>query len=195
MGNEITKNMFVKDKKIAVSGDIVKLFNNTFFDAFNTKLVAGGEEPLYQPANKLIPYHQIIFAHDYFASALHEVSHWLVAGETRRQQVDYGYWYVPDGRDQFQQAEFEKVEVLPQAIEWALAISCGLKFDVSSDNLSGIVINRLAFKKKVYQRALLLLETGFSVRTEQLLVACRSYYNIDVLQPDDFNYQGMYQLV
>ncbi len=36
---------------------------------------------------------------DFFASALHEISHWCVAGKARREQVDFGYWYCPDGRD------------------------------------------------------------------------------------------------
>lgn len=175
--------------------EMVEIFNSTFTQSFNTKLVSGGKEPLYQPANDQNNYNQIIFSHDYFASSLHEISHWLVAGEQRRQQVDYGYWYEPDGRDQAQQAEFEKVEVLPQAIEWALSVSCGLNFDVSSDNLSGIVINRLAFKQKVYQRVLVLLEMGFSKRTDMLLKACRTFYKTESLCPEHFDYQGMYQLV
>ena len=175
--------------------DIITIFNHTFYSSLNTKLVSGNEEPLYQPADEHIDFHQIIFAHGYFSSALHELAHWLVAGEKRRRRVDYGYWYEPDGRTQQQQAEFEKVEILPQAIEWALAVSCGVKFDVSSDNLSGIVINRLAFKKKVHQQVLVLLENGFSARTNQLLTACRTFYQVEELNIEDFDYQGMYQLV
>ena len=174
---------------------IIELFNQTFYQSYNTKLVAGDHEPLYQPANEDHDFHQIIFAHQYFSSALHEIAHWLVAGEERRLKIDYGYWYEPDGRDQLKQAEFEKVEVAPQAIEWVLAVSCGFKFDVSSDNLSGIVINRLAFKKKVYTQVLNLLENGFSDRTEALLKACRDYYQTSELTFEDFEYQGMYQLV
>lgn len=177
------------------SQDICTLFNQTFYKTYNTKLIAGGLEPLYQPASKDCSYHQIIFAHDYFASALHEIAHWLVAGEQRRLQVDYGYWYEPDGRDEAQQAAFEKVEVLPQAIEWTLAVSCGFHFDVSSDNLSGLVINRLAFKKKVYQQVLILLNNGFSARTLMLLDACQKRYQTNTLSVEDFEYQGMYQLV
>ncbi|TEW55975.1 elongation factor P hydroxylase [Psychromonas sp. RZ22] len=177
------------------SQDIIEIFNQTFYVSYNTKLVLGGNEPLYQPAHEHCQYHQIIFAHGYFSSALHEIAHWLVAGEQRRCQLDYGYWYEPDGRDQLRQIEFEKVEVLPQAIEWALSVSCGLEFDVSSDNLSGIVINRLAFKQKVYHQVLTLLETGFSPRTRILLKACQKAYNTPDLCVESFEYQGMYQLV
>jgi len=174
---------------------IVTIFNDTFFASHNTKLVMGEDEPLYLPASEACEYHRIIFAHGYFSSALHEIAHWLVAGEQRRLKVDYGYWYEPDGRNETQQAEFEKVEVLPQAIEWALSVSCGRHFDVSSDNLSGIMINRLAFKQKVYQQVLQLLADGFSLRTQQLLSACQHHYQCPSLSPEDFEYQGMYQLV
>lgn len=177
------------------ANEIIVLFNNTFYSNFNTKLVLGGDEPLYQPITPLCQYHQIIFAHGYFSSALHEIAHWLVAGEQRRLEVDYGYWYEPDGRDLQKQAEFEIVEVNPQAIEWAVAVSCGFKFEVSSDNLSGIVINRLAFKQKVYHQVLRLLENGFSARTQQFLSACQAYYQTPTLTAACFEYQGMYELV
>ena len=174
---------------------IIELFNKTFYLSHKTKLVAGTGEPLYQPANNEQDFHQIIFAHQYFSSALHEIAHWLVAGEKRRLQVDYGYWYEPDGRDEIKQSEFEKVEVYPQAIEWALSASCGFKFDVSSDNLSGIVINRLAFKRKVYLQVISLLETGFSERTNALLTSCRAFYQTAPLTIESFEYQGMYELI
>lgn len=101
--------------------DLVTLFNKTFLSTENTELAGGYNEPLYQPAMPDNPTHRILFTHDYFASALHEVAHWCVAGTTRRQQVDYGYWYEPDGRTQEQQHLFEKVEVRPQAFEWIFA--------------------------------------------------------------------------
>ena len=65
------------------SEDIIDIFNQTFYRTHNTKLVSGDDEPLYLPASEKCNYHQIIFAHGYFASALHEIAHWLVAGETQ----------------------------------------------------------------------------------------------------------------
>ncbi|PKF63659.1 elongation factor P hydroxylase [Psychromonas sp. psych-6C06] len=171
--------------------DLIEIFESTFFTTFNTRLVCGDDEPIYLPANDQYAYHRIIFAHGFYASALHEIAHWLVAGEQRRLLEDYGYWYEPDGRNAAQQAEFEKVEVVPQAIEWAVAMSCGFEFDVSADNLSGIEIDRLSFKHKVHRQLLSYLEHGFAARTEQLIKACSAFYNTKPLCTAMFNYVGM----
>ena len=80
-------------------------------------MIRGDDEPLYLPADKNFTYHQIIFAHGYYASALHEISHWCMAGKQRRLLEDFGYWYMPDGRDVDQQKTFEQVEIKPQAKE------------------------------------------------------------------------------
>ncbi|WP_372882977.1 elongation factor P hydroxylase [Psychromonas sp.] len=175
--------------------DLIDIFNHTFGDKYNTLLIAGGDEPVYLPADSANKQHRIFFAHGFYASALHEIAHWLVAGEQRRLQVDYGYWYEPDGRDAEQQAEFEKVEIRPQAIEWALAASCGFKFEVSADNLSGITINRLAFKHKVHDQVIHFLQNGFSERTMLLINACRKFYQTPVLDRELFDYQGMYERI
>jgi elongation factor P hydroxylase len=171
--------------------DLITLFNNTFVDRFNTVLIAGEDEPVYLPADAQNRQHRIEFAHGFYASALHEIAHWLVAGEQRRLLVDYGYWYEPDGRDAKLQAEFEKVEITPQAIEWALAASCGFKFDVSVDNLGGISIDRLSFKHKVHDRVMTYLQNGLSKRAMLLINACQDFYHTPVLSPELFNYQGL----
>jgi len=117
--------------------DLIVCFNATFTNTENTVLVKGDHEPIYIPAKSSHQHHQIVFAHGYFASALHEISHWCIAGKQRRLLEDYGYWYCPDGRDVKQQTEFEKVEVKPQAIEWAFSCASGKPFAVSTDNLNG----------------------------------------------------------
>lgn len=171
--------------------DLINIFESTFIDLYNTQLVCGDDEPIYLPAEGEHASHRIIFAHGFYASALHEIAHWLVAGEKRRLLEDYGYWYEPDGRSALQQTEFEKVEVVPQAIEWAVAMSCGFKFDVSADNLSGIEIDRLAFKHKVYQQVLTYLENGFSERSNALIKSCREFYKTPPLSKALFNYPDM----
>ncbi|PKH02865.1 elongation factor P hydroxylase [Psychromonas sp. MB-3u-54] len=171
--------------------DLITLFNNTFGDRFNTVLIAGEDEPVYLPADVQNRQHRIEFAHGFYASALHEIAHWLVAGEQRRLLVDYGYWYEPDGRDAKLQAEFEKVEITPQAIEWVLAASCGFKFDVSVDNLGGISIDRLSFKHKVHNRVMGYLKDGLSERAMLLINAFQDFYHTPVLSPELFNYQGL----
>ncbi len=52
--------------------DLIMLFNDCFAD-YNTRLVKGADESVYLPASELCSYHQIIFAHGYFSSALHEI--------------------------------------------------------------------------------------------------------------------------
>ncbi len=118
-----------------VAAVLEQLFEATFFKDWNTRLVGGGEEPLYTPATADNPVHRIIYRADYPASALHEVAHWCIAGNRRRRLPDYGYWYEADGRDPQQQAAFEQVEVRPQALEWLFATAAGLPFRISADNL------------------------------------------------------------
>ena len=91
--------------------DLITLFDTRLGAQYNTRLIKGQDEPLYLPAGKACSYHQIIFAHGYFASALHEISHWCIAGPARRLLEDFGYWYLPDGRNAQQQKSFEQVEI------------------------------------------------------------------------------------
>ncbi|CAM3732942.1 Elongation factor P hydroxylase [Halomonas casei] len=53
--------------------DITALFDGVFGQRYQTRLIRGDDEPLYRPANNETPYHQVIFARGYFASALHEI--------------------------------------------------------------------------------------------------------------------------
>lgn len=156
--------------------DLIHLFEQTFFARFNTRLVKGGDEPIYIPANSQCRYHQIIFAHGFYTSGLHEIAHWCIAGEARRLQEDYGYWYAPDGRDQQQQAVFEAVEVKPQAIEWALSLAAGIHFNVSVDNLNGFQPDRHQFQDKVAEQALRYQLTGFPPRAQQFIDCLRAFY-------------------
>ncbi len=158
--------------------ELIGIFEATFKEKYNTRLVKGNDEPLYAPANETCTYHQIIFAHGYYASALHEISHWCLAGAERRLLEDFGYWYVPDGRDQSQQYAFEQVEIKPQAIEWALCVATGKDFDVSTDNLLGDgETDRFAFKAKVFQQVLAYLESGFPVDAEAFIAVLAKHYH------------------
>lgn len=136
---------------------------------WQTELVAGRGEPVYSPAAVSGQLHRIYFAHGYFNSALHELAHWCVAGERRRRLEDYGYWYCPDGRTAAQQAEFEQVEVKPQALEWWFSQACGRKFRTSLDNLAGEDTDSLPFRDNVRQQALMFAAQGLPVRAEALV--------------------------
>lgn len=171
--------------------DLIVLFEQTFAERFNTRLVKGGDEPIYLPADDQVTYHRIVFAHGYYASALHEISHWCIAGEARRLLEDFGYWYLPDGRDQDQQSQFEQVEVKPQAIEWAFCVAAGKPFTVSVDNLNGdFEPDRFAFQAKVYQQVKQYLDTGFPARAGDFIRALANFYQISYpLSIAQFDYQ------
>lgn len=152
--------------------------------------MAGGEEPLYLPADKDRPYHELFFAHGFFRSALHECSHWLIAGEERRKQVDFGYWYAPDGRTSEQQQAFLQVEVKPQAMEWILSMACAHPFCISLDNLNGDTSDSdtQTFKFAVYQQVKKYCEQGLPERAIQLRNAlCDHYVTSKILKIENFN--------
>lgn len=166
---------------------LITLFDACFSQLFATCLVKGEDEPVYLPANKQSPWHQVIFAHSYFASALHEIAHWCIAGAERRQQVDYGYWYCPDGRDAATQQQFEKVEVKPQALEWLFSVAAGVVFNVSCDNLNGTDSpDRLAFQRKVWNQVMNYLEQGIPARPARFIAALHEYYQTPVLTASQF---------
>jgi len=156
--------------------DIINIFDSTFYSSFNTKLIRGGDEPIYLPASEQCEYHQIIFAHGYYASALHEIAHWCIAGSQRRLLEDFGYWYEPDGRNEQQQQAFEHVEIKPQAIEWALCVAANKRFNVSADNLNGAGSDTKTFKVNVFSQVQAYLAQGFSERVTLLLSAMCDFY-------------------
>lgn len=163
---------------------LIQIFNRLFINPYNTCLGRcedyGHEEPIYLPAGEDSKHHRVLFAHGFFASALHEISHWCIAGEQRRLLVDYGYWYEPDGRSPAKQREFEQVEIKPQAIEWILSKACGLGFNISTDNLEGdalaIAAGRAQFAENVVKQVKIYLLNGLPARAAVLKQALLDYY-------------------
>jgi len=156
----------MKDPILHTPETLVNLFNKQFIPSHNTQLICCEEEPIYRPADSLHPHHRIIFAHGFFASALHEISHWSVAGKKRRLLEDFGYWYEPDGRSAERQAEFEKVEVKPQALEWIFSQSANFTFHFSADNLSGDYGPSEHFKEAVLKQVQTYLTQGLPKRAQ-----------------------------
>lgn len=168
--------------------DLITIFHECFLKKYNTQLVKGEDEPIYLPADENRPHNTLIFAHGFFASALHECSHWLIAGENRRKQVDFGYWYVPDGRTDSQQELFQSVEVKPQAMEWILSMAAGFRFRVSIDNLNGSESDTAAFKLAIYQQVKTYCEQGLSARAAIFRQSlCQFYGSTPILSSDDFD--------
>ena len=167
--------------------ELVEIFDRCFLDEFNTRLIKGDDEPIYLPADDEHPFNRIVFAHGYYASGMHEISHWCIAGHERRKLVDFGYWYCPDGRDAQTQSQFEDVEVKPQALEWLLCVAAGFPFNVSCDNLSGDVEpDRIAFQRRVHGQVMHYLEQGIPERPARLIDALREYYHVPPLTAEQF---------
>jgi len=172
--------------------DLITLFNTCFLEEFNTTLVKGDDEPIYLPATENQPHHCIFFAHGFYASALHECSHWLIAGPSRREMVDFGYWYEPDGRTAIQQELFQSVEVKPQAIEWILSMAAGFPFRVSIDNLNGSQADTDAFKLAIYNQVKTYSEKGLPKRAATFSEAiCRFYGTPIELEIEKFHIENL----
>lgn len=166
--------------------DLIRLFDAEFAARHNTRLVRGGSEPVYLPADAATPFHRIVFAHGYFTSCLHEIAHWCVAGPERRLQVDFGYWYAPDGRSRDQQRVFESVEIKPQALEWIFSVAAGHRFRVSTDNLSGDgPFDPESFKRNVQQEVFRRLREGLPERARQFTDALIRHYRPGLTLSED----------
>ncbi|MCA9619631.1 MAG: elongation factor P hydroxylase [Myxococcales bacterium] len=155
----------------AEQAQLEEVFERCFFASHRTRLVGGGDEPIYLPADEPGGIARVVYRHDYVASALHEVAHWCIAGARRRRLVDYGYWYAPDGRSAEQQAIFERVEVHPQALEWIFADAWGSRFELSADNLQGDARPSPRFARAVQAEKARLLTTGLAPRAARFLAA------------------------
>lgn len=158
---------------------ICEIFAEVFSAAYNTELLGGAEEPLYLPAADGCPA-RIYYRFDYERSALHEVAHWCIAGEQRRHQEDYGYWYAPDGRSAKQQQQFVAVEAKPQAVEWYLSVAAGLKFEVSVDNLEHPTDPK-ALMDAVYVQLRDYVAIGFPARAEQFAQALVAEFGGEII--------------
>lgn len=180
---------------LTVTERIVTVFDECFSSptGLNTRLVGGHAEPYYRPASESgAHWHQVEFTRDYPASALHEVAHWCVAGAERRALPDYGYWYAPDGRSTAQQAEFEVVEVKPQALEWIFARACGLKFRVSADNLDAGLGPSDAFKRNIWLQVLRYCCEGVNPRAHRFARALAgAFAQPDPLLPEHFRLEEL----
>lgn len=155
------------------------LFRTCFADNYQTELLGGATEPLYRPSGVGSDHamHQIFYRDDFFASALHEIAHWCIAGEPRRLQLDFGYWYVPEGRSTADQTRFLSVEVKPQAIELLFSLCADFPFRVSVDNFSENSTQLAeSFYRKVIEQALHYVERGLPARSQIFCEALIAYY-------------------
>jgi len=173
--------------KIVSADLLVELFNQLFLESYNTCLEGGGEEPIYLPANDEYDYHRLIFRSDYVSSAFHEISHWCIAGEQRRQLVDFGYWYNPDGRTESQQRTFENVEIKPQALEWIFSVAAGHKFNISADNLAADIGASDTFIQSVIEQAMAWCVSTLPERPAKLVAALSEIFGTSPFERDNYS--------
>lgn len=159
------------EQRVVTAAMVEHIFNAVFHESHQTVLQGGASEPVYMPAQDERGLNRICYREDFVSSSLHEVAHWLVAGEARRRLPDWGYWYAPDGRTEGEQALFEQVEVKPQAIEWLLHKASGLQFRVSLDNLGQAAGDGQAFRDAVFTRACAYIAEGVNLRTQHFYTA------------------------
>ena len=145
--------------------DICEVFDQCFLVSHNTNLQGNASEPFYLPARDSAKLHTIYFREDFASSALHEVSHWCIAGKARRGQEDFGYWYE-HRRDAERQRAFESCEAQPQALEWIFSVAAGLSFCVSCDNFDEEALNFRRFRWQVKAAVEKWLRFGLSERAE-----------------------------
>ncbi|MGB1262879.1 MAG: elongation factor P hydroxylase [Cognaticolwellia sp.] len=111
---------------------LIGLFEKVFP---NISVIGGAEEPLYI-APSVNTNAKIYFRSNYPRSLLHEISHYCLAGERRRNLDDFGFWYSPCGRTREEQTRFELVEARPQGLEKVMCEIVGIPFSASFDDFS-----------------------------------------------------------
>lgn len=160
------------------SSQLEELFSVCFQKSYQTLLVGGASEPEYLPRTEEAGFHQLLYREDFFASALHEVAHWCIAGEKRRMQRDFGYWYEAEGRGEASQRAFELVEVKPQAMECLFSEAAGFAFSASVDNLALNNRPSKAFSRALCQQISAYLDTGLPSRASVFLERIHKRYQI-----------------
>ena len=170
------------------ASDLVTVFDHCFAvdgacAVDRARLVRGGDEPLFLPAGPGRTVAEVVYARGFAASCLHEAAHWLVAGPSRRMLVDYGYWYLPDGRDAAAQRRFEHHETPVQAMEWILCQAAGRPFVISCDNLDDPTPTP-AFARAIGGEAERLLRSGLPERAARLCLALGRASGSPLPEPD-----------
>ena len=171
------------------SQEITNLFHRIFKENYKTIIVKGEYEPFYKAAKSDCAFHEIIYANDSLSSLLHELSHWFIAGNARRMQDDYGYWYLEKRKTNKEQNDFFKSEVKPQALEWILSMAADHHFQFSIDNfyieeLTGID----KFKSDVLEQVKIYLNGNIEKRAKIFIQELQKKYQSDLyLSEAQFN--------
>jgi len=167
--------------------ELAQVFDRLFYETWNTKLEPSPSDPIYLPASDECSYHRIMYYQDFFSSALHEISHWCIAGEKRRTQIDFGYWYKPERSKLEEQELFERYETKVQGLEWVLSSAAGKEFFVSCDCFDQSLLDLEKFRKSITKEALRIAKSKcLPVRTTKFITALRDHFGVSKKQFDDY---------
>lgn len=150
--------------KVISTERVIEVFNDLFRERYQTVLMHANSDPVYLPRGEGRRYNELKFAYGFVSSALHEISHWCIAGAARRELEDFGYWYKPTGRSEQEQKDFESHEVGPQALEWIFSSACGVSFHPSLDNHEDRSPDFARFESKLLGRISYILRMGLPFR-------------------------------
>ncbi len=167
--------------------DLERLFAACFAAQYNTQLIGGAAEPLYLPSPDGREPHRLFYREDFFASALHEIAHWCIAGHERRQQRDFDYWYYPEGRTAAQQAAFLQAESAPQALEWLFAKACDYPFQISFDDFScapEVQSQKAQFAHDIHHHVKTWQRRGLPQRAECFYRALAAHFGVGIASSD-----------
>ncbi|MFP1557102.1 elongation factor P hydroxylase [Escherichia coli] len=92
----------------------------------------------------------MVFAHGFYASAIHEISHWCISLPEKAPARSRSISATGIARmARPTQSQFEDVEVKPQALDWLFCVAAGYPFNVSCDNLEGdFEPDRVVFQRR-----------------------------------------------
>ncbi len=159
---------------------LAELFDELFYERWNTRLEPSDSDPIYLPVSDDCPYNRILYYKDFFSSALHEISHWCIAGSDRRTQVDFGYWYNPQRTTAEEQELFERFEAKVQGLEWVFSSAAGKEFFVSCDCFDQSLLDLNRFRKSVTMEALRIVDSSsLPLRTEIFIKALQKRFGVE----------------
>ena len=96
----------------------------------------GASEPFYQAPKGNRPA-ILFFREDFVRSLFHELAHYSLAGDMRRQIDDFGYWYCPVAGHRGNKSNLSRLKARPQGLEKLFCEIWAVPFSPSLDDFSG----------------------------------------------------------
>ncbi len=140
------------------------------------------------PADAEVPYNRIVFAHGFYASAIHEISHWCIAGKARRELVDFSATGIARmGVMPKRKASLKMLKRSRRHSTGCSVLAAGYPLNVSCDNLEGdFEPDRVVFQRRVHAQVMDYLANGIPERPARFIKALQNYYHTPELTAEQF---------